>query len=104
MNKPKSTADILADIRKKTLVATCESSHITSEFADLVNQELKDARAAHPAPFHSAHEGLAILQEEFEELKQEVYVKHRVDARVQEELIQLAAMCRRFYEDLYGEK
>jgi len=74
----------------------------TSLFGEMVNQELKDARKFHPSSFHSAHEGLAILQEEFEELKAEVFLKNRDDERIKKELVQLATMCRRFYEDLYS--
>lgn len=77
------------------------NTHTTSLFADLVHQELNDAREAHPSSFHSAHEGLAILQEEFEELKAEIFLKNRDDERIKKELVQLATMCRRFYEDLY---
>ncbi len=44
--------------------------------------------------FHSAHEGLAVLQEEVKELRDEVYLKHskRSAARLQKEAIQVAAM------------
>lgn len=76
-----------------------QNKHV--EFADLVQEELIKARAAHPDKFHSCHEGLAILLEEFEELKQEVFLKHRNDENLKKELIQVATMCRRFYEDLY---
>ena len=51
--------------------------------------------------FRSAHEGLAIIQEEFEEFKEAVFWPHKEhtgDAR--QEAIQLAAMALRFLVDI----
>jgi len=51
--------------------------------------------------FRSAHEGLAIIQEEFEEFKEAVFWPHKEhtgDAR--EEAVQLAAMALRFLMDI----
>lgn len=52
--------------------------------------------------FASPHEGLAIIQEEFEELKAEVFKQHDVRsiALMQKEAKQLAAMAARFMVDL----
>ncbi len=65
--------------------------------ADEVLAELARARAKFP-PMRSAHEGLAITEEEFEEWKAEVF--HGTPARARAEAIQLAAMALRFIEDI----
>ena len=54
------------------------------------------------APFHSAHEGLAIIQEEFEELKSEVFCNQncRSTGLMHNEALQLAAMALRFIIDV----
>lgn len=70
-------------------------------FDNLVSEELNKARRFHPNKFHSEHEGLAIIEEEFLELREEVFTKNKDIGKIQKELIQLATMCRRFYEDLY---
>ncbi len=50
------------------------------------------------APFHSAHEGFAILLEEVEELKHEVF--HGTRERARAKAIQIAAMALRFIRDV----
>lgn len=68
-----------------------------------VMTELHKARKAFP-PIASPHEGLAIIWEEFEEFKEEVF-RHNLSKgrdtrpRQREELIQLAAMCLRAIAD-----
>jgi len=67
---------------------------------EAVTQEYK--RASHDfQPFHSAHEGLAVIEEEFEELKSEVFKSPsaRNWSQMQEEAVQVAAMALRFLVD-----
>ena len=53
-------------------------------------------------PFYSAHEGLAVLWEEFEELKEEVFKNQKIRSTklMREEAIQVAAMALRFVIDV----
>jgi hypothetical protein len=70
------------------------------EIARLVDEvlaELARAEAKFP-PFHSGHEGLAVVEEEFEEFKREVF--HGPSDRQREECIQVAAMCLRYLKDI----
>lgn len=62
-----------------------------------VEGELRSAMKAFQ-PFHSAHEGYAVLKEELDELWYEV--KHGTRERQSEEAIQVAAMAIRFLVDL----
>ncbi len=66
------------------------------EFCNLVVAECDRARKQY-APMNSCHEGLAVLWEEFEELKNEVFKKRPDYDKIKEECVQLAAMCRCFY-------
>lgn len=68
---------------------------------DEVLAELARAEAAFP-PFHSAHEGFAVLLEEVDELKAEVWKSpaKRDPARLRAEAIQVAAMAIRFIKDV----
>ncbi len=56
-------------------------------------------------PFHSAHEGYAVILEELDELKAEVFKKFQVrnTVRMREEAIQVAAMAVRFVKDICDE-
>ena len=64
-----------------------------------LQQALTKALQKHPTPFHSAHEGLAIIEEEFLELQKAVFWGNSV--QVQHELEQLGAMCLRFLMERY---
>jgi len=72
-------------------------------FPELVKFDLHNARQKH-ARMYSAHEGLAVIWEEFEEFKQEVFKqKLDPDATIRE-LASIAAMCQRFAEDCLNAK
>jgi hypothetical protein len=61
--------------------------------------ELQRAKEKFPA-FNSAHEGLAVIEEELHELRLEVYAGKRRDvAKMKVEAIQVAAMAMRFVDD-----
>jgi hypothetical protein len=70
-------------------------------FTMQVADELAVAQSKHPA-LHSAHEGFAVILEEVDELKAEVW--KRGSARdleaMRRELVQVAAMCARMAIDL----
>lgn len=71
------------------------------KFPQLVKAELAAARAGHD-PIHSLHEGYAVLLEEVDEFKVEVWKRRskRKKAEVLAELVQVAAMAQRVAEDL----
>ena len=54
------------------------------------------------APFNSAHEGYAVLLEEMDELKEEVWKKRSIRDinRMRKEAVQVAAMALRFLTDV----
>ena len=74
---------------------------IPTSLLNEVDEEHDFAIAKFP-PFYSAHEGLAIIQEEFEELKQEVFVRQtqRSNTKMRKEAIQVATMALRFVIDI----
>ena len=63
--------------------------------------ELKKAREKF-GPFSSAHEGIAVIEEEFIELREEVFLKNRTLEAMRLEAKQLAAMALRFMLDVCG--
>ena len=68
----------------------------------LIEQEAADA-AAKFAPFNSAHEGIAVLREEYLELEAECFKRVRDPANraaMKLEAIQVGAMAVRFLTDL----
>ena len=72
-------------------------------FTEMVEKELKRARTLHE-PWHSPHEGWAILYEEVDELWDEVRKRAGGDrnALMLLELTQVGAMAQRFAEDVLG--
>jgi hypothetical protein len=75
------------------------------EIVGAVVLELQMAQENWP-PFNSAHEGFAILYEEFDELKEQVWVnqKRRDLPKMQAEAIQVAAMAIRFAMEVCDEE
>ncbi len=90
---------------------------LTSKVADEIDNELKSIPEKYQADFNSIHEGLGVLWEEFEELKDEVFfgekrakqqhgitpdvaAKHVHKERMRKEAIQVAAMAVRFIQEL----
>ena len=73
-----------------------------NQFQELVRRELDRARSLHPRPINSFHEGSAVLKEEYEEFWEEV--RRRGNKRdlfaVADELVQVAAVAQRIYEDV----
>lgn len=67
----------------------------------LVRNEVDRATKMYP-PFSSPHEGISIIEEEYLELRREVYLKQskRDPERLETEAIHLAAMAVRFLVDL----
>lgn len=99
---------------------------VREDVIKLVDKELESANSKFP-PFHSAHEGYAVMQEEVEEAQDEIdwckiklecawiIIKNDEDASLQEveflkefaiqgaiELIQVAAMAQKFIDSLGG--
>lgn len=68
----------------------------------LVLAEYNRARNSHE-PFHSAHEGFAVLKEEVDELWHEVTRKDRDPRAMLREAVQVGAMALRFVAEVCGE-
>jgi hypothetical protein len=63
-------------------------------------EEAQRAKRKHPKPWNSFHEGFAILYEEFDELKAEVWKSTHDKRAMRTECVQLAAMALRFASEL----
>ena len=72
-----------------------------NNFPANVAVELERARNKYPR-INSLHEGYAVILEELDEFKHEVWKKQpeRSDPQMYWELVQLAAMCQRVAEDV----
>jgi predicted nucleotidyltransferase len=71
------------------------------EHLDEIRDEVLRAMSIYPE-FNSFHEGHSIIEEEYDELKAEVWKspKKRDLVKMREEAVQLAAMATRFLHDL----
>lgn len=81
------------------------TAQIVTDFVTDVSKEFFCASAKH-GPMNSTHEGLAVIDEELHELRMLVY-EGKGAARTPEatkELVQIAAMCLRFYHDVICRK
>lgn len=68
-------------------------------YTKFLQDTLIQARKEHPV-FPSYHHGFAVMMEEFEEFKQEVFKKNVDKTALLLELASIGAMCQRFAEDL----
>ena len=75
------------------------------EILEAVRKECLTASTKYP-PFHSMHEGYAVILEELDELKEAIWKSKgvRLNPVAAKEAIQVAAMAVRFILDLEGEK
>ena len=84
----------------KRLEAQGTVALIYPDTRDIINSVLIELNKATTkyGPFHSTHEGYAVIKEELEELWDEVKVNNKEKARL--EAIQVAAMAIRFIMDI----
>ena len=77
-----------------------EADQMVSLFFRLVQTELRRACLKHP-PLHSLHEAFAVILEEVDEFKAEVWKQNsqRDVTNMRQELVQIAAMCARVVHD-----
>lgn len=66
----------------------------------LIQGEYERAKSLNPA-FHSPHEGLAVIEDQFEDLKRQVFLprSRRNPTLMQKEAVQVATMAIRFIVD-----
>jgi hypothetical protein len=79
------------DNEKLGLEAFCAINEVSAELARAVRKF---------PPFHSGHEGYAVILEELDELWDEAKTKHQNIATMRAEAAQVAAMALRFMIDL----
>lgn len=73
---------------------------LSNPFPALVAAEIAKARSKH-GPQRNSHEAFGVITEEWNEYAETVF-KNQPATRAIEELVQLAAMCQRAAEDVYG--
>lgn len=76
-------------------------NQMNDKFSEMVRDELLAARVKH-GPIHSAHEGYAVILEELDEFRAEVWKKRdQQDTKnMLHELVQIGAMAQRIAEDI----
>ena len=72
-------------------------------FQEITATTLKFSRRVHPEHLRSCHEGLGVILEEFDELKEAVRLKCGMES-VLAELASVSAMCQRLAEDYLSVK
>lgn len=79
--------------------------NIPNQVWALIKEEYKQAIQTNPA-FHSPHEGLAVIEDQFEDLKRQVFMprSRRDPAEMRKEAIQVACMAIRFIVDCTFDK
>lgn len=81
--------------KEKRVVANAFETGIITE----LQTEIAKAQGKHP-PYHSPHEALAVIMEEFDELKTEVYAQQYNHEKARKEALQLACTAIRYLIDL----
>ena len=92
-------------LRTKTKSQLPKHLKPTGEIFEAMLKEISHASSKYP-PFHSMHEGYAVILEELDELKEAIWKSKgvRLNPIAAKEAIQVAAMAVRFILDLEGEK
>ena len=72
---------------------------MSNPFLEKVSAEFERAAKLH-GPMHSAHEAFAVILEEVEEFKAEVFKKRPDRENMLTELVQIAAMCAKTVDNL----
>lgn len=67
----------------------------------LIRRELERAQSRF-GPYHSPHEAIAVIREEYLELEREVFGNMGLSPNAQVEAVQIAAVAARYLVDLFG--
>lgn len=81
------------------MIATMTITMTTNKFHHLMTEELGRSRLVWPN-FHSGHEALGVIREEYKEFEDEIFKKRPNPEDILHELVQIAANCQRAAEDL----
>lgn len=103
ISKPNATIEVkeiqLPPDVKYMISKNLEPTWIKNKFFNMVIEELDSGRKKH-GNLHSVHEGLGVLEEEFWEVKQEIFKKVCNKEKLLNELIQVSAVCLKMAEDM----
>ena len=91
--------------RQSKVLETIKIDSLLHEILEAIREEFLNASTKYP-PFHSMHEGYAVILEELDELKEAIWKSKgvRLNPVAAKEAIQVAAMAVRFILDLKGER